>query len=619
VTARGGKRSWTWVRRAVQVTVLAGLVIDAVTLRRRVAGLRVLIDGAQPVADDRYRVLEASGVRVDSATLDAARAYAHAQGLAALDLVPRDLPVAQALDLLHDIDPATYRANRQATGRGAWHAVLADNHVLRTAGIVPDRRNRSAPELAQAMVQLKLHAPASTDLVVAPRLATDPNVIAADLEILAASHGAMTTLALAPRLVWVAMLFASGRFDPAWAASALGVWSAQPLLVFAGSRSLKPINLWSYSAARVVKEPWRLIAALRTARRLTFTEVDPVEIRRPIYQEDLANGTKRFFEPKRTSCPWCGSTDLRLRLRTTDLLQHKPGRFSLDQCQACGHMFQNPRLNTDGLEFYYRDFYDGLGEQLMHVLFGARNRSYYRSRAQTLKPFGTPESWLDVGTWQGQFCNVAREIWPQTTFDGLDMTKGVKLAEHRGWVERGYLGSFVDLAPDMAGSYDVVSMFHYLEHSTQPQRELEAARTALRPGGHLLIEVPDAQSRWATLLGKWWLPWLQPQHLHFIPVANLRRRLEELGFTVVLEQHAEPHDPIDLMGAVSMMLTTAAPARNVPWSPNPPNRAQRLARAGMIAAGVPVLCAARLADRMIDPIGRRVGLSNAYRILACKN
>src|SRR6266567_4088927 len=85
-----------------------------------------------------------------------------------------------------------------------------------------------------------------------------------------------------------------------------------------------------------------------------------VELRRPAYQADLAGGLDRLFEPRRTACPWCGSARLRERLRTTDLLQHKPGRFHLDRCQDCGHVFQNPRLSFAGLEFYYRDFYDGL-------------------------------------------------------------------------------------------------------------------------------------------------------------------------------------------------------------------------------------------------------------------
>ncbi|MFF8480086.1 class I SAM-dependent methyltransferase [Streptomyces antibioticus] len=338
---------------------------------------------------------------------------------------------------------------------------------------------------------------------------------------------------------------------------------------------------------------------------------------RPAYRADLEAGPDRFFEPPRTDCPWCGGTELSTRLRTTDLLQHKPGRFTLDRCGGCGHTFQNPRLSPAGLEFYYRDFYDGLGEKKLGDTFGART-GMYRRRAEAVRPYiPTPKSWLDVGTGHGHFCAVAREVLPDTVFDGLDFTDGVELAERAGRVEHGYRGAFPELAPDLAGRYDVVSMFHYLEHSTEPDRELRAAREAVRPGGHLVVEVPDPESRFARLLGRWWLPWLQPQHLHFVPVANLRQRLTELGFTVVAEQRAEAHDPVDLLAATWLALDHTAPREDAPWLPERPSAPRRALRTALLLTGIPALLAATLIDRLaLRPLAGRLRLSNAYRVVA---
>ncbi|TKA10426.1 class I SAM-dependent methyltransferase [Actinacidiphila oryziradicis] len=347
------------------------------------------------------------------------------------------------------------------------------------------------------------------------------------------------------------------------------------------------------------------------------SRAEQVAALRPAYQADLARGLDRFFEPERTTCPWCGSSQLKTRLRTTDLLQHKPGRFTLDRCQDCRHTFQNPRLSGEGLEFYYRDFYDGLGEKQLSNTFAGRTQMY-RQRAESLLPFASaPKNWLDVGTGHGHFCESARTVYPGTAFDGLDFTDGAELAERAGRVERGFRGSFVELAPEVAGNYDVVSMFHYLEHSTEPGLELEAAHQAIRPGGHLLIEVPDPDSRYARLLGRWWLPWLQPQHLHFVPVANLRRRLTDLGFTVVAEQHAEPHDPVDLLAATWLALDAVAPRDDFPWQPERPNAFRRTLRGAMVLAGVPALVLGTLLDRFaVRPLSHRLGVSNAYRLLA---
>ncbi|MDH6128068.1 class I SAM-dependent methyltransferase [Kitasatospora sp. GP82] len=338
---------------------------------------------------------------------------------------------------------------------------------------------------------------------------------------------------------------------------------------------------------------------------------------RPAYRAELADGTDRFFEPRRTDCPWCGSTRLRVRLRTTDLLQHKPGRFVLDECQDCGHVFQNPRLTGPGLEFYYRDFYDGLGEQRLGSVFGTRAGAY-RSRARSVLPFdAAPRSWLDVGTGHGHFCETAREVFPLTSFDGLDLSEGVELAERHGRLARGFRGSLPELAPGLAGQYDVVSMFHCLEHSADPARELTAAREALRPGGLLLIEVPDPQCRYARLLGRWWLPWLQPQHLNLVPAPNLRHRLGELGFTVLLEQHGEPHDPVDLLAGCWLLLDAVAPREDAPWLPGaPPGRLPRALRGALFLAGAPALLLATLLDHLVARFADRAGLSNAYRLLA---
>ncbi|MBW8795012.1 MAG: class I SAM-dependent methyltransferase [Streptomyces sp.] len=342
-----------------------------------------------------------------------------------------------------------------------------------------------------------------------------------------------------------------------------------------------------------------------------------IEALRSAYQRDLAEGTDRFFEPRRTTCPWCASDRLTTRLRTTDLLQHKPGTFVLDRCAECGHTFQNPRLNETGLEFYYRDFYDGLGEQKMSGTFGGRTKMY-QGRARSMVPHdATPKNWLDVGTGHGHFCEAAREVLPGTAFDGLDFTDGVELAAREGRVEHAYRGAFPDLAPELAARYDVVSMFHYLEHSTDPDRELRAAHETVRPGGHLLIEVPDPESRYARLLGRWWLPWLQPQHLHFIPVANLRERLTGLGFTVVAEEHAEAHDPVDLLAAVWLALDHTAPREDAPWLPTPPGAVRKTLRAALLIAGVPALVTGTLLDRFaVRPLSRRLRVSNAYRIVA---
>ncbi|MFE3521442.1 class I SAM-dependent methyltransferase [Streptomyces sp. NPDC059161] len=338
---------------------------------------------------------------------------------------------------------------------------------------------------------------------------------------------------------------------------------------------------------------------------------------RPSYREELARGTGRFFLPARTDCPWCLGTELRRKFRTTDLIQGKPGEFVLDQCRGCGHIFQNPKLSQEGLDFYYRDFYDGLGAETTAKMFeGNGSKKRFRRSARALRRLALPGRWLDVGTSLGHFCATAKEVLPDTEFDGLDMGEGVEQAAKEGRVQEAYRGLFVDLADEMTGRYDAVSMFHYLEHTLDPHRELAAAHTALAPGGRLLIEVPDPESWSGRLLGRLWLPWFQPQHLNMVPMGNLCRRLRELGFTVEVAERRDAHIPADLACATWFLFDRLLPRDDSPWRPHRPGRAARAVRFALVWAAVPVLIAVYGLDQLLNPIARRTRFSNAYRVIA---
>jgi 2-polyprenyl-3-methyl-5-hydroxy-6-metoxy-1,4-benzoquinol methylase len=106
-----------------------------------------------------------------------------------------------------------------------------------------------------------------------------------------------------------------------------------------------------------------------------------------------------------------------------------------------------------------------------------------------------PRRWLDVGGGNGSFCAAAAAVWPDTRFEVLDSSSLAQDAVVQGRAAEVHSRPFVDAAADMAGRYDVITMHHYLEHTTDPEAEIAAARRALSPGGILVIEVPDPISR----------------------------------------------------------------------------------------------------------------------------
>lgn len=704
---------------------------------------------AQPAED--YGLITAEGVGVSDDVRQSAIAYAEQHGLGVLDLVPADLPVEQALDLARYLDLDAFRGSPLAQGRGAGHAILVGAELLKRsetqtkAGLHPG-------EMAEATLRLRQYASAA-DLVIAPVKARTPS------EGLAGRRAWLTALSVQMRQSYAVPMTVTGSalgygtvlgclaINPVLGLVPLAVYSATPYIVFGGT-AIRPRDLHRAALLRLVDTPLTWLRTVRAPHdRWERRRAKELAASRSWHDAQLAEGQHRFFEPLRETCPWCESKALRRYLRLRDGVHMKPGHFTLDRCEDCGHVFLNPGLSLAGLDFYYRDVYDGLGgPDMENVLSGQRET--YLGRAQLVRDAlvqgnsptqspaqvrgeastqatahvrietpaqttalvqddapghgaalvqddaptqGTasvqddapshdaallpddaprhdaalvqdtapvrddaltqdaapvrddaltqdaapvrdgalaqdaalvrgkgaePKTWLDVGTGSAHFPRMAQEVFPDTEFHGLDMGSAVLDAARRGWIERAYRGLFPELADELAGQYDVISMNHYLEHTLDPKAELDAVAKALRPGGHLLIEVPDPESRFGRLLRSYWIAWLPPEHLNLVTIGNLEQALEERGFEVVGRVRRAARQGPDVPHGAAAFLNTLWHPLDRPWTIRRPLMVTALRRTAVVAGAVPIMLGSIAAELAVQPfMGDR---SNAYRVVARK-
>ncbi|GCB50069.1 class I SAM-dependent methyltransferase [Streptomyces sp. NL15-2K] len=216
-----------------------------------------------------------------------------------------------------------------------------------------------------------------------------------------------------------------------------------------------------------------------------------------------------------------------------------------------------------------------------------------RSSVRAMLPFPEPESWLDVGTGEAHLPEAARELFPYTSFDGLDANPRVDWARLAERIEEAHVGHLTDprITARLRARYDVVSMLHHLPHTRDPRQELRAAVAVLRPGGHLLVEAPDPRSVFAVLLGRRWSPGARPGPLHLLSLDELRTELESLGCTIVKRDRRIAHIPHDLSGALSVVLPKS-------W------------------VVFPLLAAAKAIDLALAPLLSLTRFSNTYRLIA---
>jgi SAM-dependent methyltransferase len=619
------------VTRAVLYGVAVAHVLGTVTMRRRRTQVTALPErgpgtsdsGAEHGEADEARAVRAAGCHVSEAVLAAAAAEMEATGADVIELMPGDLAADRALSVLRWTDLDRLRDDPMYAGAGTCDAVAVRASVADRMGIPEGGESLDRYDLVRRTMDAHLHA-RSSSVRVAPGLGAAPLTPRdrwRELEAVTAfsrPYESLTPIAFGARTLWLLTLSAGPLVAPLPGVVALAAWSSQPLSVLAGKapdgRRLSPGRVVADTVLRLPRawvDHLRMIVPARRETRAAYERVATAPTT-PLPPED------ERFDPRRETCPWCASSAIVPMLDGRDMHQQKPGTTHLDRCADCGHVFQNPPLSLKSLDYYYEDFYTGIGRDMADFGFASMT-SYYRARAEAVGRFHEPRAWLDVGAGYGHFSGVARRMWPDAVFDGLDFGDSVELGQRRGWLDTAYRGLFTEMAGSLPRSYDVVSMHHYLEHTRDPHLELAAAAKMLEPGGYLEIEVPDPESPWLNRLGGWGHLWSQPQHQHFVTSGNLAEELEKLGFEVVSVERGAANMGDDLGSAVVMWIQRHSRNPFAPWL-GPPTRADRAKRVGVILAALPALVVTGLADIVKDAWieRKRHGVGNVYRLVARK-
>jgi SAM-dependent methyltransferase len=543
----------------VKQRFLLGYAVSAILLslvmRSRARKLPVLQPVVAETPED-YQLVTLPGVTLDTATLAGARTFAVDHGLEVLDIWPADLSPSQTMSLLFALDPEKESGRKFGPSYTAGHALLVRRELLERAG---PQAPANPVEFQAVAERLKNFAVGHYGRVIAPGLTAIPEDAGWRSPLMGEVLGPQMPITFALQLLGLAIPLLGLLSRSRRGLLAFVAFLANPLIATMGT-ALRPRDLYSYSLQRPLKELLIWVEAVFRAKEIPGAANDA---RREEYRRLMAGGVGRFFEARTATCPLCGAGNLREFRRSGDVIQGKPGRFTLDRCDACGHIFQNPRLSGDGLDFYYRDVYDGLGSSAAEAWFGVEE-SLYESRARRVPDPGSGR-WLDVGTGYGHFCRAAAEVWPETRFDGLDFGPAIEEGRKRQWLDQGFHGLLTELSSSMEAGYDVVSMSHYLEHAPDPRAEIEATRRVLKPGGYFLIEIHNPSTPISLLLGRWWYGWGQPEHLHFLNERNLTRLLAESGFEAIDWLRAETHWPVEFRFAILVLLNHIAPSPESPW------------------------------------------------------
>jgi len=233
------------------------------------------------------------------------------------------------------------------------------------------------------------------------------------------------------------------------------------------------------------------------------------------------------------ACEVCGGSSS-LRVFDAKGLGEGSPAFGLRRCPDCGFGRTEPEVPDADIGKWYPPEYYGKDNIRFNLPFEMLIRLLRRRRAWTMARQVPPGPALDVGCGRGFILHFLRKR-------GFE-PHGVELTENGAWHARHFLnidmrvGNFLDV-PYPDGSFQAVVFWHSLEHMRRPLDALRRASGILRPGGLVVVAVPNSDSLQARLFGASWFHLDIPRHYVHFGARSLRAALESAGFRVVKTDH----------------------------------------------------------------------------------
>ena len=232
------------------------------------------------------------------------------------------------------------------------------------------------------------------------------------------------------------------------------------------------------------------------------------------------------------NCPICGSESFDPFISGKDyFLTGEP--FEIVKCRNCGFRFTNPRPKATELGKYYESTESLSHSNKQKGLFAA---VYQQVRKYTLvlklsliKQFQEKGEILDIGCATGQFLHFMRQHgWKTTGIEPDDKTRAKAISEYSLQVfPEEKLNTF------QKTSFDVITMWHVLEHVSDLNARMEQLKSLLKPIGTLFIAIPNCEAQDAKFYGKYWAGYDLPRHLYHFTKEDIIRLAENHGFKIV--------------------------------------------------------------------------------------
>ena len=224
---------------------------------------------------------------------------------------------------------------------------------------------------------------------------------------------------------------------------------------------------------------------------------------------------------KFSACPICNKEDIASLLHTKDYSLTTED-FQIIQCANCTLEYTDPAPSKEAIAPYYNfpsyishtDTKEGLVNQIYHKV---RNHTLTQKTNWVQSLFtGHKGQLLEVGAGTGAFAHsMLNKGWKVTALEP-DAASRQKALENYDI----NLLPIEELSHLEPAKYEVITLWHVLEHVHDLNAYMKTFHSLLKPNGRLIIAVPNHTSYDAGFYKNYWAAYDVPRHLyHFSPLS----------------------------------------------------------------------------------------------------
>lgn len=229
-------------------------------------------------------------------------------------------------------------------------------------------------------------------------------------------------------------------------------------------------------------------------------------------------------------CPWCDSDNNHQFLKLKDYFLTQED-FEILECNDCKLLFTTPCPAPDKIGDYYKSeeylSHNDEKKSLFARIYNIVKKTNIKNKFNIA--VGNKQSAvriLDIGCGVGDFLNYAKEKGCKIT--GIEPNDDARKIAEKKLNTKVFSPAELENLPD--NSFDIITMWHVLEHVADLKTEIHHLQRLLKNDGRLILALPNYKSFDAEYYKDKWAAYDVPRHLNHFSRTSIENIFKETKF-----------------------------------------------------------------------------------------